>query len=394
MYNRILNPLLNNSFFLFGARGTGKTTFLKNLFPEENTIWFDLLDLELEDEFQRNPKSLFQQVLAEQNRREIEWIVIDEVQKIPKLLNMVHQYIENSNLKFALTGSSARKLKKGAANLLAGRAFINNLYSLSFLEMGEDFNLELTLNWGLLPKISQFATDLERAEYLRAYGLTYLKEEVWGEQLVKNLDPFRNFLEISAQANTEVINFTNIGKDVGVDVKTVQSYFEILQDTLLGFYLEPYHKSIRKQQRQSPKFYYFDLGIVNALSRRLSSRITPNTYGFGKAFEHFIITEIYKLNDYYRKEYRLSYLRTKDGAEIDLIIEKPSGQTLLIEIKSAETVDERDTKTIQQFIKDFQNAQGLVISRDPNAKQLGNVLALPWQQAVRQVFELEAIEEN
>ncbi|MFC1596310.1 ATP-binding protein [Candidatus Margulisiibacteriota bacterium] len=275
MYERILNPISTNSFFLFGARGTGKTTFLKNYFSDKATLWFDLLDLELEDEFSRNPNSLHQRIDARQ--QDIDWVVIDEIQKVPKLLDLVHQYIEKASVKFALTGSSARKLKSGASNLLAGRAFVNHLFPLTASEMGNKFNLDTALNWGLLPQISHFSQDNERAEFLRAYGLTYLKEEVWGEQLVKNMDPFRNFLEIAAQSNTEIINYTNIARDIGIDTKTVQSYFEILADTLLGCYLEPYHKSIRKQQRQSPKFYFFDMGVTRALNRQLTSRLLKNS---------------------------------------------------------------------------------------------------------------------
>jgi predicted AAA+ superfamily ATPase len=175
---------------------------------------------------------------------------------------------------------------------------------------------------------------------------------------------------------------------VGADTKTVKSYFEILSDTLLGFFLDSHHASIRKQQRQSPKFYFFDMGVTRALSRRLTARLVPNTYGFGKTFEHFIITEIYKLNSYLRKDYTFSYLQTKDGAEIDLIINQPSGKILLIEIKSTDKIDERAIRTLRHFQKDFPQSEALVISRDRKEKRLEGILALPWDIACQKIFDL------
>jgi predicted AAA+ superfamily ATPase len=383
MFDRITIPLKTNSFFLFGARGTGKSTFLKTYFLGENVLWFDLLDPEMEDLLERHPKALVEQVAAKKG--DLEWVVIDEVQKVPKLLNLVHQLIETSPVKFALTGSSARKLKRGSANLLAGRAFVNYLFPLTHVEMGEKFNLIDALHWGTLPKITQLHTDEEKSDFLRTYALTYLKQEVWAEQFIRDLDPFRKFLEIAAQTNSEVVNYTNIAKDVGADVKTVQSYFEILEDTLLGFLLEPYHRSVRKQQRKNPKFYFFDVGIKRALDRTLSQQLLPQTSVYGKAFEHFLIIEIHRLNAYLKKDFRFSYLLTKDGAEIDLIIERPGAPTALVEIKSSEHVDERDTRVVQPFLKDFEKAQAYILSRDPHPKKIGDVYALPWQEGLKEI---------
>lgn len=287
MIQRIVHPILTQSFFLFGPRGTGKSTFLKKYFPPKNTLWFDLLDLETEDTLRRYPHHISEQIAA--RKKNLEWVVIDEVQKIPPLLNTVHQLIENTSVHFALTGSSARKLKKESSNLLAGRAFVNFLFPFTHVEMGSAFNLESALSWGTLPKVTQLTNDLERSEFLRAYAMTYLKEEIWAEHTIRKLDPFRRFLEIAAQCNGEIINYSNLATDVRADVKTVQSYFEILEDTLLGFFLEAHHTSIRKQQRQSPKFFLFDCGVKRALERTLNQNILPNSYGYGKAFEHFII---------------------------------------------------------------------------------------------------------
>src|SRR4029434_4072372 len=376
MIHRILKPLKSNSFFLFGARGTGKSTFLRNYFDLEQTLWIDLLDPLQEHLFFRNPDLLRERVREEKKR--ISWEVLDEVQKTPRLLDVVHQLIGETKIKFALTGSSARKLKRGAANLLAGRAFVNHLHPFTHLELGPSFDLTASLHWGTLPKVTQLNTPEERTAFLKTYALIYLKEEIGSEQIVRRLDPFRKFLEVASQCNGEVLNYSNIARDVGVDTKTVQSYFEILEDTLVGFLLPSYHRSIRKQQRQNPKFYFFDLGVKRALDGSLVQPPVPNTYGFGKLFEHFLILEVLRLHDYFQKRVRPSYWLTKDGAEIDLILERPGASTILIEVKSSENVDERDTKPLERFLKDFKNAEAYCLSRDPHPKKIGAIRCLPW----------------
>src|SRR3989338_70259 len=266
MYKRLCNPLKSNSFFLFGARGTGKTTLIRSMLGNENVFWIDLLDKNEEDRYARNPSLLYGEVQAKAET--ISWVVIDEVQKVPPLLDTVHRIIETKEFKaptFALTGSSARKLKHGGANLLAGRAFVNSLHPLTILEYGNDYGEDFVLNWGSLPKIFSFNENNERQEFLRAYGLTYLKEEVWAEHLVQELEPFRKFLEVAAQTNSEIISYSKIARDINVHENTVKKYFQILEDTWLGFLLEPYSKSVRKRLRKNPKFYFFDLGVKRAL---------------------------------------------------------------------------------------------------------------------------------
>jgi predicted AAA+ superfamily ATPase len=383
MFHRLIKPLKSNSFFLFGARGTGKTTFLRQFFKEEKVIWIDLLDPIIEDQLTLKPESLSQQIKAKEGK--IDWVVLDEVQKIPRLLDIAHHHIETSNLKFALTGSSARKLKRGAANLLAGRAFVNHLFPLTHIEMGDAFDEMTAMKFGTLPKVTQFYNDDERVAFLKAYALTYLKEEVWAEHIVRNLEPFRKFLEIAAQSNGEVINYTNIARDVGADTKTVQSYFQILEDTLIGFLLEPYYKSVRKQQRHNPKFYFFDIGVKRALDRTLTQELVPNTYGFGKLFEHLVIVEAIRLNDYKKKDYKFYYLLTKDRAEIDLIVERPGLPTALVEIKSANRIDERSTNIIERFVNDMPNTEGYCLSRDPIPKRIGSVSVLPWLEGLQAI---------
>ena len=215
--------------------------------------------------------------------------------------------------------------------------------------------------------------------------MTYLKEEVWAEHLIRKLDPFRRFLGVAAQCNGEILNYSNIARDIGADHKTVSSYFEILEDTLLCFLLEPYHASVRKRQRQSPKFFFFDPGVTRALSGTLNVELVTSTYGFGRAFEHFVLLEMVRLSDYRQKDYKFSYLRTKDGAEIDLIVERPGRNMVLVEIKSTDHVDERDTRDLSRFLPDFPGAEAFCLSRDKVRKRIGDVLAVPWQDGLEEL---------
>lgn len=382
MFKRLLKPL-SRSFFLFGPRGTGKTTFLRSFFGDRQPLWIDLLNPQVEDRYARAPEALIQEVEGFKGR--LEWVVIDEVQKLPRLLDAVHLLIEKKRVKFALTGSSARKLKRGDANLLAGRAHVLHLFPLTAVELDRAFDLTAALQWGGLPAVARLDDPLEKKEFLRAYALTYLKEEIWSEHIVRRLDPFRRFLEIAAQMNGEIINYDNIAGDVGADIKTVQSYYEILEDTLVGLLLDPFHLSLRKRQRKNPKFYFFDTGVQKALARTLDQPLTPSSYPFGAAFEHFVILEAFRLNHYARKDYRFSYLRTKDDAEIDLIVERPGLPTALVEIKSAERVNEDSTRTVERFHKDFGRSEAFCLSRDPVAKKIGSVSALPWARGLQEL---------
>ena len=383
MIPRIQKPLRSNSFFLFGARGTGKSTLLRQLFGADKVLWIDLLDPEQENRYAVRPGELMEQIRA--SRGEFDWVVIDEIQKLPKLLDVVHSAIETHGVRFALTGSSARKLKKDSVNLLAGRAFVYHLFPLASCELADAFDLTRALHYGTLPGLLPFTTDDEHKAFLRAYVLTYLKEEVWAEHLIRKLDPFRRFLGVAAQCNGEILNYSNIARDIGADHKTVSSYFEILEDTLLGFLLEPYHASVRKRQRQSPKFFFFDPGVTRALSGTLNVELVTSTYGFGRAFEHFVLLEMVRLSDYRQKDYKFSYLRTKDGAEIDLIVERPGRNMVLVEIKSTDHVDERDTRDLSRFLPDFPGAEAFCLSRDKVRKRIGDVLAVPWQDGLEEL---------
>ena len=383
-YKRLSKPLLSNSFFLFGARGTGKTSLLRDLFsefPAKDVLRFDLLDLEVEERLALNPGLLASEVSLKKPR----WVIVDEVQKIPPLLNTVHSIIENPQLSqtmFALTGSSTRKLKRSGSNLLAGRAFVNHLFPLTHVELGADFDLHKALEWGTLPKVTLLESAREKAAFLRSYATTYLKEEVWAEHIIDKLEPFRKFLPICAQMSGEILNYTAIAKDVGVHDKTIKSYYQILEDTLLGFSLEPYHRSLRKRQKKASKFFLFDTGVVRALQGSLRLGLTPGGFDYGKAFEQWLIGEFHRLSSYQKDDAVFSYIGT-DSAEIDLIIERPGWPTALIEIKSSSRTTLADAKHLLGYREDFPGADCYVLSQDPIARIENGINFLPWAQGMR-----------
>ena len=386
MFRRIQKLNKNNSFFLFGARGTGKTTLLKRSFHGKDILWIDLLTDADESRYGRRPDEL-SQVLKHGNYQSV---VIDEVQKAPKLLDIVHHEMEKrKTTQFILTGSSARKLKQGSANLLAGRAMTHHLFPLTTFELGDRFNLQEALELGTLPKLFEYRDREEKNGFLRSYISNYLREEIMVEQLVRRLNHFRDFLEVSAQSNGTVVNYSKIARDVGADDKTVNNYFSVLEDTLIGFHLPSFHRSVRKQQRTSPKFYFFDPGVVRALNNTLRVPLLPQTYAFGNAFEHWIILECFRLNEYRQLDYRFSYLQTKDGGEIDLIIQRPGEPELLVEIKSASRVTEEQTAKVRRFQKTWDGVcQAEVWSLDSISKNDGGIECLHWQTALQKHFKI------
>jgi predicted AAA+ superfamily ATPase len=360
---------------------------IKELLKPYSVLKIDLLLAHDEEKFGQNPDALID-IFATSSS--LEWIIIDEIQKYPKLLDVIHYLIEEKKVttKFALTGSSARKLKRGAANLLAGRLFTNHLYPLTFIELKENFSLSKALNFGTLPHIFNNQEDLLNIEYLRSYVETYVKEEVWLEQIIKDLTPFRKFLEIAAQMNGEILNFTKIGTQINVDHKTVINYFSILEDTLSGLKLEAFHTSVRKRVIKSPKFYFFDLGVKKALERNLTVEVKPHLFQYGKHFEAFIITQCHFLNSYYRKDFQFTYLKSGDGAEIDLIIERPGESLVLIEIKSSLSVLTTDLSALEGYLPQFPNATAYCWSQDNLKKEKGGIKYRLWSDGIREVFNI------
>ena len=321
MYKRYLqNRMPETSFFLFGPRQVGKSTFLHSEKPD---LIIDLLDPELQLSYNKNPNLLRQQVddLAPGENKKI---LIDEIQRVPKLLDIVHALMEQRpELQFILCGSSARKLRHGASNLLGGRALYRTMHPLTLHELADDFNLEWVLAYGSLPKIYSTLKQKkikEAQDFLRAYAVTYLREEIKAEALVRNLQGFQNFLDIAVAQYGEQINFSAVSRECQVALSTVREYYSILEDTLIGFFLYPYLKSQRKRMSHQPKFYFFDNGVTRALLG-IPSR-SPESFEQGRLFEQWVLQEIIRLNEYQQKDWKLSFWRTSHGAEVDLLISR------------------------------------------------------------------------
>lgn len=350
----------------------------------QSTHFIDLLDVELEELYTQHPNRLVEIVNALPET--VTHVVLDEILKVPKLLDIVHSLIEKTKKCFVLSGSSARKLKRGGANLLAGRAFVYHLHALSYLELGQTFELGHALQWGMLPKAWLYEEAEFKKQFLQAYTRTYLKDEVWDEHFVRNLEPFRKFLEASAQCSGKIINFSNIAKDVGVDDKTVKEYYTLLEDTLLGFFLEGFQHSFRKRLSTKPKFYYFDVGVVRALTRQLTLPVQAGTSYYGDFFEQFIILECMKLASYHFSEYQFSYLKTKDDSEIDLIVDRPGQPHLFIEIKSSTNVKPESLRSLINLSQDFKDCEAVCFSQDPTPRCVENVTIYPWKMGVEKYF--------
>ena len=386
MIRRPCSVSKNQSFFLFGARGTGKSTLLRSLPQFKDCLYIDLLKPSQEEIYALDPEALIRQTEHMSSKN---WVVIDEVQKCPKLLDVVHSLIEDRKINFALTGSSSRKLKNGGANLLAGRAVVFSMCPMTYFELNNKLNLSEILNWGTLPKILDFSTAIEKTRYLKSYVHTYLKEEIQVEQIVRKLEPFRLFLPVAAQMDGQILNYSKIAKDVGVDHKTIANYYQILVDTNLGFFLDSYHKSVRKVQHETPRFYFFDTGVKRALEKQINIPLEPKTTAYGNAFESWFINECHRYNTYLELDYSFSYLRTKDDAEIDLIIETPDKKTFLVEIKSATKINKDHLKHLLSFKKDFVGAEFICACDISRKEVLDGIQILPWRDALKKIFNFK-----
>lgn len=385
MLNRLFHPLKTKSFFLFGPRGVGKSTWLQSHYQETKVIYIDLLDPEVFEEYLFAPNRLMQLASSPENKTKI--IVIDEIQKLPKLLDLAQSMIQRDQRKFILTGSSARKLKQKGVNLLAGRASVYKLFPLTSVEIGDNFDLKKAMEWGGLPDAYLAKTEVEMREYLNSYVLMYIEKEIQQEQWVRKILPFRKFLQIASQMNGKIINRAKIAKEVGVDSMTIAAYYEILEDTLLGFELPAYHKSIRKAQKQAPKFYFIDTGIKRSIEKTLTVPLLPQTSAYGEAFEHWVILELIKISEYKRLDWKFHYIRTKDDVEIDLVIERPGLNLLLIEIKSKTKVNANDARSLESLGSDLHlKAEKILLSQDKLMQRFGGTRAVHWQKYLMEIL--------
>lgn len=379
MYSRkqIFIDSENESIFFWGVRQTGKSTLLKELFPD--ALWYDLL---LSSDYKRlldNNGLIRERVLADES---IKTVVIDEIQRLPELLNEVQWLIVNKGVRFILSGSSPRKILRSGANLLGGRALRYELYPLVSAEI-PDFDLLRALNHGLLPKIYDSA---KPAKLLNAYIGNYLRDEIVAEAKLRNVDVFSRFLQIAAITNGEIVNYTNIAAETAVSSTTVKEYFQILEDTLLGRYLPSFQKKTKRRVVMAPKFYLCDVGIVNSLLKR--SKIEFGTETFGKAFEHFIYQEIYAHSRYSGLEYLVSYWRTSSGFEVDFVL---GDHQVAIEVKSTDNVNTRHLKGLRAFAEEYIVEKRIIVSNDPYPRLIDNILILPWKIFLQRLWNGEII---
>ncbi|MEW5759067.1 MAG: AAA family ATPase [Candidatus Omnitrophota bacterium] len=363
------------SLFLFGPRQVGKTYLIKNTVSAD--IFINLLK---HDEFLRylkNPALISQEITALKKDNPV--IVIDEIQRCPELLNEVHLVMENiPNTQFILTGSSARKLRRAGVNLLGGRAITLHLYPFTYQELKEDFILDDALRFGEIPSVALEKNKADKIRLLKSYIETYLKEEIQQESLTRNIPAFAKFLELAGYENGNILNFQNLSREVGVHSKTIKEYFHILEDTLIGFFLYPYTKSHRAKIISHPKFYFFDCGVVSALKGELNSELKSQTLPYGRAFEHFILLEIIKLCSYSERDIKLSFFRTKDGAEVDLILELENSITWAIEIKSSNEPVLSEVRGLRSFISDHNYAKAFCICLTPRKFTKEGIEFIPW----------------
>jgi predicted AAA+ superfamily ATPase len=378
-YKRILSLpelLAQKSFFLLGPRATGKSFLVRSQLGTEALI-INLLQSDLFIRLSSNPSEIESIIAASPHRI----VVIDEIQRIPMLLNEVHRLIESEQLTFLLTGSSARKLKRRDVNLLAGRAWQANLFPLTSREI-DDFELDKYLLYGGLPAVYSSANPTEE---LYAYVDTYLKEEIQAEALVRKIPAFARFLKVSALTSGQLINFTNIAREAGVPVSTVKEYYQILDDTLIGFFVPAWTKSVKRQAITTTKFCYFDLGVRNTIAEIKS--LDPQSNLYGQAFEHFITLEIRAYLSYQRLRLNLSYWRSKYGHEVDLLI----GDEIAIEVKSTSHVTDKHIKGLSYLAEEGVFKRYIMISKDQTRRKSGNIDIMHWQTFLELLWQGEIL---
>jgi uncharacterized protein len=377
MYERIfdIENQLDEAMFLFGARQVGKSTLLQARFKD--AVYYDLLIPSIRKSFKRNP-DLLREALS--SKPEGTLVIVDEIQKVPELLDLVHWLMVNKGLRFILSGSSARKLKKSGANTLGGRAQPRTLFPLVWKEV-TDFQIDRAVQNGMIPRhyLVEDATDR-----LEAYVKVYLDEEIRDEAAVQDVDVFERFMEVAAISDGEMLNYSNIASDCGVSAKTVKSYYQILYDTLLGYEIPAYRKVIKRPVVQAPKFYYFDVGLANYLMGRYS--LKRGTDDYGHAFEHFVMQEIIAYRGYFRRREEISYWHTYNDQEVDAVI---GDAKVAIEIKSSEQVKTSHKKGLKAFKEEHPECRLILVSHDPITRVSGDVELINISDFLRMLWNGE-----
>ena len=349
MYSRLIRSPQNKSFFLFGPRGTGKTTWVKSAFPK--AVYIDLLEAELFNDLTANPQRLVNFIPHDFK----DWVIIDEIQRIPDLLHEVHRLIESKRYRFILTGSSPRKLKRKGPNLLAGRALTLSMHPLSAAELEGDFRLEHSLKYGQLPSVYKEA---DPKKYLEAYVKTYLEEEIRQEGLTRNLSAFARFLEAASFSQGSVLNISSVARDCSVERKVVENYFSILEDLMIAYRIPIFSKKAKRRLLAHPKFYFFDAGVYRAL-RPMGPLDAPEEVE-GIALETLFLQEVIALNSALDFGYKIFYWRTSNGQEVDFVLYGPKG-LLSFEIKRAARITSAMLRGLKSFLADYPMAKAYLV---------------------------------
>lgn len=380
MYSRLLKAPLkeNQSFFLFGARGTGKTYWITSSLNKSFIV--DLLESEISFDLEANPQRL--EKLIPENFKG--WVVIDEVQKVPSLLDEIHRLIEKKRIKFILTGSSARKLKQKSSNLLAGRALIYKMYPLTVEELRDDFNLEKSILYGHLPKIYD-DKKLNPEKYLSSYVKTYLKEEIKQEGFSRNLGAFSRFLEAASFSQGSLLNVSEVAREAGVKQKTVEGYFDLLEDMLISYRIPVFTKRAKRRLVAHPKFYFFDVGIFRAL--RPKGMFDKKEEINGIALETLFLQEIIALNEYHELNYQIYYWRTSHGVEVDFVLYGPKS-FIAIEVKSRKKIHPGDLNGLKSFASEYPQAELFLFYGGNREEMHDGIKVIPIEKALKSLRKI------
>jgi len=378
VYSRIISPPKAKSFFLFGPRGTGKTTWVKSAFPK--AAYIDLLEAELFNDLTANPQRLSNFIPPDFK----DWVIIDEIQRIPELLYEVHRLIETKKYRFILTGSSPRKLKRKGPNLLAGRGLTLSMHPLSVAELGDDFRLEHSLKYGQLPSVY---TEADPKKYLEAYVRTYLEEEIRQEGLTRSLSAFARFLEAASFSQGSVLSISSVARECHVERKVVESYFSILEDLMIGYRIPIFSKKAKRRLVVHPKFYFFDVGVYRTL-RPMGPLDAPEEVD-GIVLETLFLQELIALNSAFDFGYKIFYWRTSNGREVDFVLYGPKG-LLAFEIKRTSRMTSAMLGGLKSFLEDYPMAKAYFVYTGNRRMYDGKIEIVPVFEILKNLKTLLA----